>query len=80
MSDVNIKWLLPKKVVIKIWEYKFDAILLDWVYVLDTVLSKWIETYKVYVYMNWELFDDVDKYIALRSWDTLHLEYRIDVC
>lgn len=82
MSDnIKLKWLLPKKVTMQLWELdlRYDAEFVDDAYVLNVVLDKDIEIDMVHIYMNWELFDDVWQFVSLRKWDTLHLEYIVDV-
>jgi hypothetical protein len=36
-------------------------------YILDTVLTDYLETDYVYIYVNDELFDTIEKRIALRN-------------
>ena len=48
-------------------------------YILNQVIDEYTEADNVEVYINDKLFDTIDKRIALRQWDTLHLEYSIYV-
>jgi hypothetical protein len=57
----------------------YDAYLDNGKYILDIVLSNYLETDYVYIYVNDMLFDTIDRRIALRAGDTLHLEYSIYV-
>ena len=77
--DIDIMWLMPESIDIKIWEQVFNAGLVNWKYVLSQNLWEPLETDTVYIYINDKLFDTIDKRIALRQWDTLHLEYSIYV-
>lgn len=76
---IDIRWLLPDKVIIQVWKNKYETDLVDGRYMLQSKLEEYTETDKVYVYVWDELFDTIDKYIVLRAGDTLHLEYSIDV-
>lgn len=76
---MNVMWLMPEHIGIKIWEDMFDAYMDNGKYILDVVLSNYLETDYVYIYVNDELFDTIEKRIALRAGDTLHLEYSIYV-
>ena len=77
--DIDIMWLMPESIDMKIWEQVFNAGLVNWKYVLNHNLWEPLETDTVYIYINDKLFDTIDKRIALRQWDTLHLEYSIYV-
>lgn len=77
--DIDIMWLMPESIDMKIWEQVFNAGLVNWKYVLNQNLWEPLETDTVYIYINDKLFDTIDKRIALRQWDTLHLEYSIYV-
>lgn len=76
---IDIGWLLPEKIIIQVWKNKYETDLVDNKYVLQSQLDEYTETDKVFVYVGDKLFDTIDKYISLRAWDTLHLEYSIDV-
>lgn len=76
---MNVMWLMPEHICIKIWEDMYDAYLDNGKYILDIVLSNYLETDYVYIYVNDMLFDTIDRRIALRAGDTLHLEYSIYV-
>ena len=76
---MNVMWLMPERISIKVWEDMYDAYMDNGKYILDTVLTDYLETDYVYIYVNDELFDTIEKRIALRNWDTLHLEYSIYV-
>ena len=77
--SIDIMWLMPESIDIKIWEQVFNAGLVNWKYVLNQNLWEPLETDTVYIYINDKLFDTIDKRIALRAGDTLHLEYSIYV-
>ena len=78
---IDIMWLMPERIGIKVWDEIYDVFQEDWKYILDTQLPNGIETDNIYIYVNDKLFDTIDRRIALRAWDTLHLEYSIDeVC
>lgn len=76
---MNVIWLMPEHISIRIWEDMYDAYLDNGKYILDIVLSNYLETDYVYIYVNDMLFDTIDRRIALRAGDTLHLEYSIYV-
>ena len=76
---IDIMWFMPENIDIKVGDKMFNAQKMDWKYILDENLSEYIEADNVYVYINDKLFDTIDKRIALRAWDTLHLEYSIYV-
>lgn len=79
IERVDIMWLMPDFIDIKVWDYTYTAPLVDWKYVLNQTIGEYLEADIVYIYMNDKLFDTIDKRIALRAWDTLHLEYSIYV-
>lgn len=76
---IDIMWFMPENIDIKVGDKMFNAQKMNWKYILDENLSEYIEADNVYVYINDKLFDTIDKRIALRAWDTLHLEYSIYV-
>lgn len=76
---IDIWWLLPKKITIQVWENKYETDLVDNKYVLKVVLNELTVVDNVYIYIWDKLFDTIEKGIALRAWDTLHLEYSINV-
>lgn len=77
--NVNIMWLMPESIDIEVWNNRFSACLINWKYVLNQQLDEYTEADNVFIYVNDKLFDTIDKRIALRAWDTLHLEYSIYV-
>ena len=77
--NIDIMWLMPESVDIKVWNKVFTARLDNWKYILNQVLNEYTEADNVEIYVNDKLFDTIDKRIALRGWDTLHLEYSINV-
>lgn len=77
--DIDIMWLMPESIDIKVWDKMFNASLNGWKYILHEELGEYTEADKVDIYINDKLFDTIDKRIALRAWDTLHLEYSIYV-
>ena len=76
---IDIMWLMPERIGIKVWDEIYDVFQKDWKYILNVQLTNGIEADNVYIYVNDKLFDTIDKRIALRQWDTLHLEYSIYV-
>ena len=76
---MNVMWLMPECISIKVWDEMFDAYIDNGKYILDVVLDNYLETDYVHIYINDVLFDTIEKRIALRNWDTLHLEYSIYV-
>lgn len=76
---LDIMWFMPESAEVKVWDNMYIAYLTDWKYVLNQMVDEYLEADNVYIYMNDELFDTIDKRIALRAWDTLHLEYSLDV-
>lgn len=77
--NIDIMWLMPENISFKVWNKIFTASLIDWKYILNENLEEYIEADTVDIYINDKLFDTIDKRIALRAWDTLHLEYSIYV-
>lgn len=77
--DIDIMWLMPENIDIKVWDRIFTVRLENWKYILNQTLDEYIEADNVDIYINDKLFDTIDKRIALRAWDTLHLEYSIYV-
>jgi len=76
---IDIMWLMPERIGIKVWNEIYDVFQEDWKYILNTILNDSIETDNIYIYIDDKLFDTIDRRIALRAWDTLHLEYSIYV-
>lgn len=76
---MNVMWLMPERISIKVGELMFDVYIDNGKYILEVVLNDYLETDYVHIYVNGELFDTIEKRIALRAWDTLHLEYSIYV-
>lgn len=76
---MNVMWLMPERISIKVWDEMFDAYIDNGKYILDVMLNNYLETDYVYIYVNDTLFDTIEKRIALRAGDTLHLEYSIYV-
>lgn len=76
---IDIMWLMPDIIGIKVGDRMFSAWLVNWKYILNENLWEYLEADNVYIYVNDKLFDTIDKRIALRAWDTLHLEYSIYV-
>lgn len=76
---IDIMWLMPERIGIKVWDEIYDVFQEDWKYILNIILNDSIETDNIYIYIDDKLFDTIDRRIALRAWDTLHLEYSIYV-
>jgi len=76
---IDIMCLMPDTIGIKVWDKMFSAWLENWKYILNENLWEYLEADNVHIYLNDKLFDTIDKRIALRAWDTLHLEYSIHV-
>lgn len=76
---MNVMWLMPERISIKVWNEMFDAYRDNGKYILDVMLNNYLETDYVHIYVNDTLFDTIEKRIALRAGDTLHLEYSIYV-
>lgn len=74
---IDIRWLLPHTIRIQVWNNSYYSDLEDGKYILKVQLSEYTEADKVLIYVWEELFDTINKRIALRAWDTLHLEYSI---
>ena len=79
IERVDIMLFMPEFVHIKVWEETYVAPLVDWKYVLNQNIDNPIEIDSVDIYVNDILFDTIEKRIALRAWDTLHLEYSLHV-
>jgi len=77
---IDVRWLLPKTIIIQVWENKYYSDLNNWKYLLQTVVNDKVDVDEVQIYIDDELFDRVDKHIILQPWDNLHLEYEINVC
>ncbi len=77
--NIDIEGLIPEQIDIKVWNEMYTAYLTDWRYVLDQHLNWYLEADYIYIYMNNKLFDTIERRIALREWDTLHLEYTLYV-
>lgn len=78
-KGIDIMWLMPERIGIKVWDDIYDVFKEDWKYILDIQLNCGIEVDNIYIYIDDKLFDTIEKRIALRAWDTLHLEYSIHV-
>ena len=76
---VDIMSLMPDTIQVIVWGKTFMAYMTNWKYILNETLEEYLEADNVYIYLNDKLFDTIDKRIALRAWDTLHLEYSIYV-
>lgn len=76
---IDIMWLMPERIGIKVWDEIYDVFQEDWKYILNIILNDSIKTDNIYIYIDDKLFDTIDRRIALRAWDTLHLEYSIYV-
>lgn len=77
--SIDITWLIPEEIDIKVWYNIYHTQLSDGKYILNEVLWEYLEADKVEIYVKDKLFDTIDKRIALRAGDTLHLEYSIYV-
>ena len=77
--SIDITWLIPEVIDIKVWNLWYRTQLSDGKYILNETLWEYLEADKVEIYVNDKLFDTIDKRIALRAGDTLHLEYSLYV-
>lgn len=77
--SIDITWLIPEEIDIKVWDLTFHTMISNGKYILNEVLWGYLEADKVEIYVNDKLFDTIDKRIALRAGDTLHLEYSLYV-
>lgn len=77
IESIDIMWLMPDWINIKLWENMYTVYMDKWKYVLNEQLNEYLEVDNVEIYVNDKLFDTIDRRIALRTGDTLHLEYSI---
>ena len=77
--SIDITSLIPETIDMVVWNNVYHTYLTDGKYVLNETLSEYLETDNVQIYINDKLFDTIDKRIALRAGDTLHLEYSLYV-
>lgn len=78
-ESIDIMWLMPDFIEVRVGVNTYTAYMDNWKYVLIQQLSEPLEADNVYIYVKGSLFDTIDRRIALRAWDTLHLEYSIYV-
>lgn len=76
---IDINWLIPNELIIQVWNNKYKTEQKEWKYVVNEKLSEPLDSDFIYVYSGKKLFDTIDKRIALKAWDILHLEYSINV-
>lgn len=76
---IDIRWLLPKKIEIQVWDCRYKTDLSDDKYILSKQVDKDIKTDKVLIYIWDKLFDTIYRGININKWDVLHLEYSIYV-
>lgn len=76
-KGIDIMWLMPERIGIKVWDDIYDVFQEDGKYTLNMPMNNGVEADNIYIYVNDKLFDTIDRRIALRAWDTLHLEYSI---
>lgn len=77
---IDIELLLPEYITAKLWDYSFIWERVDKKYLIKEVVSNDITVNKIDIYVDNKLIDTINKSITLRTWDTLHLEYEINVC
>lgn len=77
---IDIERLLPKYITAKLWDYSFIWERVGKKYLIKEVVNNDITVDKVEIYVDDKLIDTINKSIALKAWDTLHLEYEINVC
>lgn len=77
--SIDITSLIPETIDMVVWNNVYHTYLTDGKYVLKETLSEYLEADSVQIYINDKLFDTIDKRIALRAGDTLHLEYSLYV-
>ena len=76
---IDIEQLLPEYIVAHLWNESFVWQKINWKYLIKETVNDNINVDEVDIYFEDRLFDRIDKHIALRQWDTLELEYTIDV-
>ena len=77
---IDIERLLPEYITAKLWDYSFIWERVDKKYLIKEVVNNDITVDKVEIYVEDRLIDTINKDITLKAWDTLHLEYEINVC
>lgn len=77
---IDIERLLPEYITAKLWDCSFIWERVDKKYLIKEVVNNDITVDKVEIYVEDRLIDTINKSITLRVWDTLHLEYEINVC
>lgn len=77
---IDIEQLLPDYITAKLWDKSFDWERVWNKYIIKETIWDHIDVDEVSIYVNDKLFDKINKQILLQPWDTLHLEYQIDVC
>lgn len=77
---IDIEQLLPEYITAHIWDMTFVWSKVWRKYIIKEIVNDRIECVCVEIYVNDKLFDRINKQIILQPWDTLHLEYQIDVC
>ena len=76
---IDIEKLLPEYVTAHLWEETFVWQKINGKYLIKETVHNNVSVDNVDIYVDDRLFDRIDKHIALRPWDTLELEYSIDV-
>lgn len=76
---IDIEQLFPEYITAYLWNMSFVWEKLWSKYLIKEVVNDRIDVDEVDIYINDRLFDKVKKNISLRPWDTLELEYSIDV-
>lgn len=77
---IDIERLLPEYITVKLWDSTFIWQRIDRKYIVKEVVNDNLTVDKVEIYVDDRLIDTINKSITLRVWDTLHLEYEINVC
>jgi hypothetical protein len=77
---IDIEQLLPDYITAQLWDMSFVWERVWNKYIIKETIWDHIDIDEVSIYVNDKLFDKINKQILLQPWDTLYLEYQIDVC
>lgn len=76
---IDIEQLLPEYITAHLWDMSFVWEKTWKRYLIKEMVNDKIDVDEVDIYLEDRLFDRVKRNISLRPWDTLELEYSIDV-